>query len=398
MTDHLLRSERGFTLVEMLVATAIMVGVTAAIFGLLDPSRGTYRTQPEVSEMQQRLRVGTTFLANDLLMAGAGTYTGASAGALYNYFAPVLPYRKGDIDPDPPGTFRSDAISIVYVPQTPSQTTIRDEMPRTASQLKVNPQPNCPPSKHDALCGFKQGMRVMLFDSSGAWDSITITTVQDEALHLGYDGQLSVAYGAGSYITQVATHTYYLNADPGNGIFQLMHYDGYQTDIPVVDNVVDLQFEYFGDPQPPRLIDGKALTDPIGPWTTYGPKPPPLGVDRASDSWGAGENCVFMVSGGQHVPRLPVLAEGSELVRLDANRLTDGPWCPDDANGDRYDADLLRVRKIGVRLRVQVASAELRGPAGVLFRNAGTSAGGNRIVPDQEIRFDISPRNLNLGR
>jgi len=40
----------------------------------------------------------------------------------------------------------------------------------------------------------------------------------------------------------------------------------------------------------------------------------------------------------------------------------------------------------------------LRGPAGVLFTYGGTSTGGARLVPDQEIRFDITPRNMNLGR
>ena len=49
-------------------------------------------------------------------------------------------------------------------------------------------------------------------------------------------------------------------------------------------------------------------------------------------------------------------------------------------------------------MRVQVASAELRGPAGILFTRGGTSKGGAKYVPDQEIRFEITPRNLNLGR
>ena len=78
--------------------------------------------------------------------------------------------------------------------------------------------------------------------------------------------------------------------------------------------------------------------------------------------------------------------------------LTDGPWCPDAAFLTRYDADLLRIRTIGIRLRVQVASAELRGPAGVLFRNAGTAKSNKHLVPDQEVRIDVVPRNFNLGR
>jgi hypothetical protein len=86
------------------------------------------------------------------------------------------------------------------------------------------------------------------------------------------------------------------------------------------------------------------------------------------------------------------------LVKLSATQLTDGPFCPDNANANRWDADLLRIRKIGVTLRVQTAVAALRGPAGVLFTRGGTSRGGTKWVPDQELHFDISPRNLNLGR
>jgi hypothetical protein len=50
-----------------------------------------------------------------------------------------------------------------------------------------------------------------------------------------------------------------------------------------------------------------------------------------------------------------------------------------------------------VTMRVQVALASLRGQ-GELFVRGGTSTSAERYVPDQEIRFDVSPRNLNLGR
>jgi hypothetical protein len=78
--------------------------------------------------------------------------------------------------------------------------------------------------------------------------------------------------------------------------------------------------------------------------------------------------------------------------------LVDGPWCPDEAHPNRFDADLLRVRRIAVTLRVQAASASLRGPAGTLFVHGGSARSGDRFVPDQEIRFDVTPRNLNVER
>ena len=243
-------------------------------------------------------------------------------------------------------------------------------------------------------------MRVLIMDVDGTWDYTTITNVQNEALHLQHSDKLSGAYDSGqAQITEVAAHTYYLKTDLATNTYQLMHYDGTANpDTPIVDNVVKLQFSYYGDPQPPNVIPGKSMTDTVGPWTTYGPKPPALGVNNANDSWPAGENCTIMVSNGQQVARLPVLSANEGQVLLTQAQLTDGPWCPDDARADRFDADLLRIRKVRVDLRVQSALASLRGPAGILFTRAGTSSSSQRYVPDQEVRFDITPRNLNLGR
>jgi hypothetical protein len=85
-------------------------------------------------------------------------------------------------------------------------------------------------------------------------------------------------------------------------------------------------------------------------------------------------------------------------VKLTEEQLKDGPWCPDSAAPGRYDADLLRIRKVRVTLRVQAASPSLRGPTGTLFTRGGTSRGSERFIPDHEIKFDVLARNLNLGR
>jgi prepilin-type N-terminal cleavage/methylation domain-containing protein len=189
--------------------------------------------------------------------------------------------------------------------------------------------------------------------------------------------------------------TYWLKADDRAGVYQLMSYaGGASADVPVVDNVVGLAFEYFGDPEPPRMI--RPLSDPTGPWTTYGP-PPARGP---SGPYVAGENCVFAANGTDlSDARLPALAPaGVHLVPLPAEQLTDGPWCPDDGAAERWDADLLRVRAIAVTLRVQAAAAWLRGPAGNLFAHGGTSGSARRWLPDIEVRFTVAPRTLNLGR
>ena len=110
-----------------------------------------------------------------------------------------------------------------------------------------------------------------------------------------------------------------------------------------------------------------------------------------------GENCIIDVSGN---PKLPVLpGNGSSLVELTEAMLTDGPVCGNAPN--HFDADLYRIRKVAVQLRMQVGSADMRGanPAGqVLFQNPGTASNAYRRVPDYVVEFDVTPRNMNLVR
>jgi hypothetical protein len=138
----------------------------------------------------------------------------------------------------------------------------------------------------------------------------------------------------------------------------------------------------------------RPLDAPRGPWTTYGPAP----ATEASGSYGPRENCVFVDNGtNMPSPRLSVLTGPSALVTLSAEQLGDGPWCPDGDAPGRWDADLLRVRSVGVLVRVQSALASLRGPAGDLFLHGGSARAARRWAPDLAIRFYVSPRNMIHG-
>ncbi len=359
--------EAGYTILELLVSTAIMVTVTGAIFSLMNPAEGNAQAQPEVADMQQRMRVSSDTLAKELMMAGAGPYQGPVTGSLVNYFAPILPRRVGSLNPDPttgPGSFKSDVITLAYIPNSYSQTTISQAMPPKSAELKTTGQPNCPDDKN-SLCGFSIGKHVIIFDTSGNWDMFLVTQVQDAAAHLQHRGDnLNYKYEAGASITEITDYTYYLDRNTN----QLKRYDGYGLDEPMVDNVVDLRFDYFGDPNPPTQ-----------------PKPLTLGV----------ANCLYDAAG--NYLGLPVLdaTEGS-LAELKPAILTDGPYCGGGDNA--FDVDLLRIRKVRVTLRVQAANPAFRGSDTGLFMKPGKARGGERFVPDYRLTFDISPRNLNLAR
>jgi hypothetical protein len=233
------------------------------------------------------------------------------------------------------GQYFTDRVTIVYVPPTVAQTRLADPLAPSPPIARITHDPGCP--ANDA-CGFQNGMAVLVMDQTGAWDTFTVSDVQGSVLWLLHRGsQAFRPYQAGSYISEVITHTYWLNTDPANDAYQLMRYDGDQSDEPIVDNVVGLNFEYFGQ----------------------------------AESAIAGE----------------------PLVVLSPSQLTDGPWRPDAASAGRYDADLLRVRRIRVTLRVQ-ASAAFRSAAGPLFMHGGNSRTSERYLPDREITFDVTPRNL----
>ncbi len=360
-------SAAGYSLIELLVSTAIMITVTGAIFSLMNPAQGNAQTQPEVADMQQRMRVGNETLFKELVMAGAGPYQGNVTGTLVNFFAPILPRRIGRDNPDPATMFKDDTITLSYIPNSYSQTTISSSMPNVSAELKVTAQPNCPADAGN-LCGFTEGMDVIIFDMSGNFDMFTITQVQAAAAHLQHRGQaLSKAYDIGASVTQIVSNTFYLD----RGTNKLMRYNGgtagVPNDVPLVDNVVDLKFDYYGDINPPRL-----------------PKPP------------AGEaNCLYDAAGNfMALPTLP--PDDGSLAVLPGAMLIDGPMCGGGTN--QFDADLLRVRKVRATMRVQAANPSLRGSDTTLFRNPGTSRGGEKFVPDYTITFEVAPRNLNLTR
>jgi hypothetical protein len=373
-----LRSERGYSLIELLISSAIMVTITGAIFALVNPAQGTSQTAPEISDLQQRSRVATQTLFGELMMAGAGPYQGPVRGALVNFFSPIVPRRVGRVNPDPIDAFRTDTITLAYIPNTYSQTTISSPMPNVSAELKVTDQPNCPGASN--LCGFEEGMEVIIFDTSGNYDMFTITEVQDDAAHLQHRGQdFSYPYQTGASVTQIKRSVIYWCRPGGDRVCpedanasQLRIYNSANTDTAIVDHVTGVTFEYFGDTNPPLQ-----------------PKPP-LGV----------ENCLYDAVGAyKNLPVLP--ADEGSLARLTAAILADAT--PDTfeicgSASSQYDPDLLRIRKVKVTLRVQVAAEALRGTNPLLFSNPGVAQESARQVPDYTVAFEIAPRNLNLTR
>lgn len=355
-------ADHGFSLIESLVALLLLLVFMSAVFAIVNPSSIAAQAQPEVMDVQQRARVAIDAIERDLRNAGAGMTSGPAAGSIAQYFAAIVPRRMGLQGADRFDVARADVITMSRLAGGYVQTMLRGPLASGAPALIVDEPANCP--VRNGVCGLAQDMRTVVFEPGGLFDWFTIGPLQPPAAAIisNQQGAFS-SYPAGSFVAQGQRDVYW--HDPSSR--QLRHYDGYLTDVPVVDNVVSLTLEYFGDPQPPA-------------W----PKPPP-GV----------ANCLYDSSGNRLPGLVTLTTQGGSLAPLSLSMLTDGPWC--GAGDNRFDADLLRVRAVSVSLRVQASQAVYRG-TGTDFANPGSNRNVLRAVADYVATMAVTPRNLSLPR
>ena len=70
-----MRHERGFSLVELIVAMTVTLIVSSAIYGLLAAGGNAFRREPEVADRQQNIRAAMDLIARDVFGAGAAMPT-----------------------------------------------------------------------------------------------------------------------------------------------------------------------------------------------------------------------------------------------------------------------------------------------------------------------------------
>jgi hypothetical protein len=347
----------GFGLIELLIATCIGVVVLAILLQFAASAHTVTGVQGARTDVQQRLRVAVEALRHDLILAGAGPTRGPSRGPLNEVFAAVVPARVGLTGADPELSFHADRISTMYVPEDAPQSQLTSVMATIASPLAIDgAAPGCRPS---TACDFSVGADVLVYEPTGvggAYDVFTIAAIDAANNLLIPSAPLSRIYRAGTRVAAIVRRTYYLDS-VGK---RLMVYDGARSDLPLVDHVVDLQFVYYGDPRPDSV-------------------PPPLP---------AAANCVYAGT-----PPAPLLANlgGDSPKLLDPASLVDGPSC--GHSPFRFDADLLRIRRVSFTVRLEAESAEFRG-RGIAFSSPGAAPASTREIADLQTTVDVAPRNM----
>jgi prepilin-type N-terminal cleavage/methylation domain-containing protein len=69
------RTDRGFSLVELMVAMLVTMIISSAIYGLMAGGQNAFRREPELSDRQQNIRVAMDMIMRDVGNAGAGMPT-----------------------------------------------------------------------------------------------------------------------------------------------------------------------------------------------------------------------------------------------------------------------------------------------------------------------------------
>ena len=354
---------RGFTLVELLIASVVTLLVVAAAVAMAASARHAFVVEPAALDTVRRVREGTDALAAAL--AGAGGGSGAGDGV--SSFAANVPIVRPltSLTGAPGGRFT--ALSAVRAIEG-GLGRLAAPQPGPAGSLTLDRAASaCPLTT--AVCGFDVGDIAAVFDGRGHYDVFQIGDVSDVLGRITPGAPLGYAYATGAWVLAVRVDRFgLLRQSDGSHALTRITWSGARE--PMVDGVVDLEFRVWGKARAPELRDA-AIGSGVA---QYGlPPPAPLAPDP-DNVFAAGAHCMIARAGTAPVSRLVSYEpEADGLVRFEPGDFADGPWCAYDGSPGAYDADLHRISRVDVRLRVEVQSAEFRGPAGRLFTRGGTA-------------------------
>ena len=349
----------GYSIVELLIGTGIAVTATALACVLASEAQAAWRADSARVDVHQRARVAADVLSRALRESGFGAGA-ARHRSLVHALPPVMPRRLGGRPADPPDRFRTDAVTLIRAIPEMEAAVLALPVPAGTSVLEIQPASVCTlPS-----CGLGEGSHVLLFDKAGAFDLFYVKTADGPVLGVQHYGAGSAAgYSAGTPVVAVEATSFFL--DRSTSILRAAHGD--ISDLPLMDDVVGMGVEYFGESRAP-------------PW--------PVAAEGVP-------NCVYAADGTYQAALMPVLSARPSLVPMRAELLTDGPWC--GGGSTSFDADLLRVRRVRVTLRLQAADPAVRG-SGARFIKGGTAQHSGLMVPDVVVTVEAATRNPGLGR
>lgn len=226
-----MKDEDGYTLVELVLASAIMLTVVGAVMTLLHDGLTRTPVLEEATDLHQRARVAADALAADVRAAGSGT----PSGPLPRFVPAVEPRVIGA----PAGSASADALTIRYVPPRAARSRLVHPLAPASTSVAID-MAGCP--ARTTACGFTAGMHAAVFDASGHMDHFRVEAINAGTLVIDTPVARSVVYPEGSELAEAVEVSYALDA----ATRQLRRTEGGGT-FAVADNVDSLGFTYLGD-------------------------------------------------------------------------------------------------------------------------------------------------------
>ena len=345
-----LPDRRGVALLELLIATCVALATLAIISTALPPVLDVIRSVPEAVDLQQRTRATESVIADMAGGAGAGADL-IGEGPLAHAVPAILPRRVLG-SADPAATAWADRLTLVHVEARAAQAPVASPIPAGSTAVPLTWQPAC--GTHPS-CGFHRGDLVIVYSRHG---TMVITTLADaQGLFLTLSTPADQALALPASVATIVVRTLSFDATRQ----QLRLTTNAAASQPVTDDVVGMRVRYYGTAAAPR-------------W------PAVAGVDT----------CAVLADG---TPRLALLGPvPGPPIELTLAELMDGPWC--GAGLWQFDADLLRVRAVRIGLRLQAASATVRGLASQWFARPGQARRPGQEVRDVELDSFVMAPNL----
>jgi len=369
-------SERGFTLVELLVASVIAAMVAGGALLVARAAHTALAVEPASMDTVRRLREGADAIAAAVASAGGERGIGQARGDL----ADGLPVLRLLADEGGDGF---NGLVITRAIRGGRGQLVEDQPGPGGSLMLATTDGLCP--RTEVVCGFRDGDVAAVFDGRGHVDVFVVGAVSEALARIAPRAPLEYAYRAGAWVVEVRHERLVLLRQPDGGQ-TLTRFTAAGAREPIVDGVVRLDIRVWGRAEPPAVY---GFADDR--FAQYGLLPPGPGDVDTEGIFVVGAHCMAAHEDGVLRSILPARAsDGDGLVELRPADMNDGPWCPHEAAPARFDADWFRLRRLDVFLQVEVLPAELRGPAGALFARGGAAAhDAPRWVHDRALAFSV---------
>jgi hypothetical protein len=229
-------SARGFSLIELLVASTLVVVIGGVVFAILTPARAILRRSFVSADLDAGVRAALHQIAAELREAGSDAAVAPVAWRLASVLPAVALVESLD---SPAAAQPAGAIAIRRTPPLAAQGRLDVDAAAGDSLLRLDLASRCssgPPS-----CGFSAGQRVVLFNQSSARVA-TIEATGGGVVVLSTP--LGAPFPAGAILCVLETTMYGLRRTP-DGAARLVRVTEGGTEQPVLDNVV--AFEVSAD-------------------------------------------------------------------------------------------------------------------------------------------------------